>query len=89
MTSYVTHLQFAKGELAVKQIVVTIRPLQAIFLASVDKPKGLLIWSLHIRKQRVTGIPVPGNFRENQFNVFPLDLEKSFSISRSRLETRD
>ena len=39
--------------------------------------------------QRVTGIPVPGNSRENQLNFFPLDLEKSISISRSRLETRD
>ena len=39
--------------------------------------------------QRVTGIPIPGNSRENQPNFFPLDLEKSFSISRSRLETRD
>ena len=39
--------------------------------------------------QRVTGIPVPGNSRENQINFFPLDPEKSFSITRSRLETRD
>ena len=26
--------------------------------------------------QRVTGIPVPGNSRENQLHFFPLDLEK-------------
>ena len=39
--------------------------------------------------QRVTGIPVPGNSHENQVNFFPLDLEKLFSISRSRLETQD
>ena len=44
---------------------------------------------VHPTHQRVTGIPVPGNSRENQLNFFPLDLEKSFSISRSRLETRD
>ena len=30
-----------------------------------------------------------GNSRENQLNFFPLDLEKSFPISRSRLETRE
>ena len=41
------------------------------------------------RGQKVTGIPVPGNTRENQLDFFPLDLEKSFYISRSRLETRD
>ena len=29
------------------------------------------------------------NSRENQVNLFPLVLEKSVSISRSRLETRD
>ena len=39
--------------------------------------------------QRVTGIPVPVNSRENQLNFFPLDLEKLFSFSRSRLETWD
>ena len=27
--------------------------------------------------QRVAGIPVPGNSRENQLNFFPLNLEKS------------
>merc|ERR1711911_45107 len=37
--------------------------------------------------QRVTGIPVPGNSRENQLHFFPLDLEKLNSISR--LATRD
>ena len=48
-------------------------------------------FSLHFCSfhQRVTGILVPGNSRENQLNFFPLDLEKSFSISRSRLETQD
>ena len=30
-----------------------------------------------------------GNSGENQLDFFPLDLDKSFSISRSRLETRD
>lgn len=34
----------------------------------------------------MTGIPIPGISRENQFNVFPLDLQKSFSISRSVVE---
>ena len=29
------------------------------------------------------------NFREHQLDFFPLDLEKSFSISRSRLEVCD
>ena len=37
--------------------------------------------------QRVTGIPVPGNSRENQVRFFPLALEKLFSISRLLLET--
>ena len=39
--------------------------------------------------QRVTGILVPGNSRENQLHLFPLDLEKLNSISRLLLETRD
>ena len=39
--------------------------------------------------QRVTGILVPGNSRENQLHFFPLDLEKLNSISRLLLETRD
>ena len=37
----------------------------------------------------MTGIPVPGNSRENQLHFFLLDLEKLNSISRLLLETRD
>ena len=37
----------------------------------------------------MTGILIPGNFRVNQLQFFSLDHEKSISISRSRLETRD
>ena len=46
--------------------------------------------ALHLTTcQRVTGILVPGNSRENQLHFFPLDLEKLNSISRLLLETRD
>ena len=39
--------------------------------------------------QSIARILDPGNSRENQLDFFSLDHEKWFSISRSRLETRD
>ena len=37
----------------------------------------------------LTGILVLENSLENKLHIFSLDLEKSFSISRSRLKTQD
>ena len=43
----------------------------------------------HVLCSLFLGPESDGNSRENQLNFFPLDPEKSFSISRSRLETRE
>ena len=45
--------------------------------------------SQHALSQSIARILDPGNSRENQLDFFSLDHEKWFSISRSRLETRD
>ena len=54
--------------------------------------RGCSRWSAFAKPlppQSIARILNPGNSRENQLDFFSLDHEKWFSISRSRLETRD
>ena len=60
-----------------------------LFLVTKNPDGNILATKRATGDKRVTGIAVHGNSQENQLNFFPLDLEISFSISRSRLETRD
>ena len=80
---YKDHVQY----IAMLQGPCATRRCPAPSWSKVKHPKSY--YRIGVEPQRVTGIPVPGNSRENQPNFFPLDPEKSFSISRSRLETRD